>query len=192
MKRNKTALMCATALLAALCYIGFQFLRIDIPIGVSKTAIHFGNTFCVLAALLIGGPAGGAAGAIGMGIADLTGGYATSAPKTIIMKLMIGVIAGLIAHKLGHIDEHTNDKKYMLKWAILASSGAMLFNIILDPIFSYFYKNFLLGIPSDAALIMTAWSTGSTFINAITTIICASLLYIYIAPLIKNLRFLKK
>ncbi len=44
MKRNKTAVMCATALLAALCYIGFQFLRIDIPIGVSKTAIHFGNT----------------------------------------------------------------------------------------------------------------------------------------------------
>ena len=192
MKRNKTAVMSATALLAALCYIGFQFFRIDIPIGVSKTAVHLGNTFCILAALLIGGPAGGAAGAIGMGIADLTGGYATSAPKTIIMKWLIGMITGLFAHRFGKLEDHQSDRGYQLKWALIASSAAMLFNVIVDPIFSYFYKNYLLGIPSDAALIMTSWSAVSTLINAVTSVIFASLLYVYVAPLIKNLRFLKK
>ena len=42
-------------LLAALCYIGFAFFKIDIPVGPEKTAFHLGNVFCVLAALLLGG-----------------------------------------------------------------------------------------------------------------------------------------
>ena len=41
-------------LLAALCYIGFAFFKIDIPVGPEKTAFHLGNVFCVLAALLLG------------------------------------------------------------------------------------------------------------------------------------------
>ena len=57
-----------TALMAALCYIGFTFFKINIPVGEGSTAIHFGNTFCVLAALMLGGVQGGLAGAIGMGI----------------------------------------------------------------------------------------------------------------------------
>ena len=57
-------------LLAALCYIGFAFFKIDIPVGPEKTAFHLGNVFCVLAALLLGGYWGGLAGAIGMTIAD--------------------------------------------------------------------------------------------------------------------------
>jgi uncharacterized membrane protein len=68
--------------LAALCYIGFTFFKIDIPVGPEKTAFHFGNVFCVLAALLIGGYWGGLAGAVGMTLADLTTSYVTSAPKT--------------------------------------------------------------------------------------------------------------
>lgn len=46
---------------------------------------HFGNVFCVLAALLIGGTWGGLAGAVGMTISDLTTAYVTSAPKTFIL-----------------------------------------------------------------------------------------------------------
>ena len=74
-----TVALAQTALFAALCYIGFQFLRIDIPLPGGKTALHLGNAFCVLAALLLGGVKGGLAGAVGMTIADLTSGYATSA-----------------------------------------------------------------------------------------------------------------
>ena len=59
------------SLMAALCYIGFTFFKIDIPLGNQTTAIHFGNTFCVLAALMLGGVEGGLAGSIGMGIGDL-------------------------------------------------------------------------------------------------------------------------
>lgn len=46
-------------LMAALCYIGFAFFKIDITVGTERTSFHFGNVFCVLAALLIGGYWGG-------------------------------------------------------------------------------------------------------------------------------------
>ena len=102
-RSQATIQLAQTALMAALCYIGFQFLRIDIPIGGDKTAIHLGNAFCVLGALLLGGLKGGLAGAVGMTIADLTSGYADSAPRTFFMKLMIGLIVGLVAHHVGHL-----------------------------------------------------------------------------------------
>lgn len=45
-----------TGLMAALCYVCFAFLKIPIPtIGGDFVALHVGNAFCVLAALLLGG-----------------------------------------------------------------------------------------------------------------------------------------
>ena len=67
------------ALLAALCYVGAGYLKIDIPVGTEKTMFHLGNVFCVLAALLLGGMWGGLAGAVGMTLSDLMTGYVTSA-----------------------------------------------------------------------------------------------------------------
>ena len=40
--------LCMAALFAALCYIGFTYCKIDIPVGTEKTAFHLGNVFCVL------------------------------------------------------------------------------------------------------------------------------------------------
>ena len=58
---------------------------------------------------------GGLAGAIGMTIADLLDPvYILVAPKTFVLKLCIGLITGLIAHKIAKISE-SNDKKYIFK-----------------------------------------------------------------------------
>ena len=97
--------------MAALCYAAFAFLKIPIPTpGGGMVALHIGNAFCVLAALYLGGVYGGLAGAIGMTIADLMDPkYVTSAPKTFLLKFLIGLIAGFIAHKLGHITEDHED-----------------------------------------------------------------------------------
>ena len=96
---NKIKVLAQAALCAALCYVGATFIKIDIPVGTESTMFHFGNTFCVLAALLVGGVWGGLAGAVGMTISDLTTRYVTSAPKTFVLKLCIGLIVGLVAHK---------------------------------------------------------------------------------------------
>jgi len=120
-----------TALMAALCYVSFTFLQIKIPVpGGDATSIHIGNAFCVLAALLIGGVYGGLSGAIGMGIADLMDPvYITGAPKTFVLKFCIGLITGLVAHKIAKINEST-DKKYVFKWSVIASVAGLAFNVV--------------------------------------------------------------
>ena len=99
------------AMFAALCYVGFAFFQIKIPVGDSSTSFHLGNVFCVLAALCIGGLWGGLAGAVGMTIGDLFDPvYITSAPKTFLLKLCIGLIAGFVAHKVFHISQEKERK----------------------------------------------------------------------------------
>lgn len=168
------------ALMAGLCYVGF-LIRIDIPIGADKTAIHMGNAFCVLAALLLGGGYGGLAGAVGMTIADLTTGYATSAPKTFVLKLCIGLIVGLIAHGIGKINSRT-DKKGIFTWSLIGAIGGMAFNVIFDPLVGYLYKRFIFGLPEDLSSILLKWSAAATFINAITAVITAVILYCALRP----------
>ncbi len=192
--KNKSTLsrITATALLGALCYIGFMFLKINIPTPAGTTAIHFGNTFCVLAALLLGGVPGGLAGAIGMGLADLMDPlYVASAPKTILLKFLIGLIVGWIAHHIAHIKEHSDDRRYLMKWGFLASLGGMTFNVIADPIVGFFYKNYILAVPYEAAKIFAAWASISTLINAITSVIIATILYTAIIKHVKYMSFFK-
>ena len=56
MTDNKVYRIVLTALMAALCYVAFTFLKIPIPtFGGDYVALHIGNAFCVLAALLLGG-----------------------------------------------------------------------------------------------------------------------------------------
>lgn len=184
-QQTKTKKLALTALFAALCYIGFQFLKFDIPVGTEKTAIHFGNAFCVLAALLLGGLYGGLAGALGMTIADLTSSYATSAPKTFLLKLLIGLIVGFVAHKIAKLSKEHN-KSYIMKWAIIAASCGMVFNIFADPIVGYFYKRYLFGLEVDLAATLAKITAIATFINAVTSIIIASVLYTALRPALKK------
>ena len=172
-------------LLAALCYIGFAFFKIDIPVGPEKTAFHLGNVFCVLAALLLGGYWGGLAGAIGMTIADLTTAYVTSAPKTFLLKLCIGLIVGLVAHKIFHLSaEHP--KKYVARVTILASVCGMAFNIVADPLVGYFYKTYLLGVPQDISKALAKIATGVTAFNAVWAVVLATVLYLALRPALKK------
>ena len=172
-------------LLAALCYIGFAFFKIDIPVGPEKTAFHLGNVFCVLAALLLGGYWGGLAGAVGMTIADLTTAYVTSAPKTFLLKLCIGLIVGLVAHKIFHLSaEHP--KKYVARVTILASVCGMAFNIVADPLVGYFYKTYLLGVPQDISKALAKIATGVTAFNAVWAVVLATVLYLALRPALKK------
>ena len=176
-----------TALLAALCFVSFTYLQIKIPLpGGDASSIHIGNAFCVLAALLLGGWYGGIAGAVGMTIADLIDPvYITVAPKTFILKLCIGLITGLIAHRIAKISE-SNDKKYIFKWSIIASIGGLAFNVVADPVVGFFYKQYILGQPQDAAVILAKLSAVTTFINAVVSVILVVIIYNAIRPILKK------
>ncbi len=172
-------------LLAALCYIGFAFFKIDIPVGPEKTAFHFGNVFCVLAALLLGGYWGGLAGAVGMTIGDLTTSYVTSAPKTFLLKLCIGLIVGLVAHGIFHLGQAREGKKVIIATAAAAFCG-MAFNVVADPLVGYFYKSYLLGVPQDIASALAKIATLTTGVNAVVAVIAASVFYLALRPALKK------
>lgn len=172
-------------LLAALCYIGFAFFKIDIPVGPEKTAFHFGNVFCVLAALLLGGYWGGLAGAVGMTIGDLTTSYVTSAPKTFLLKLCIGLIVGLVAHRIFKLSR-AHSPKYVTGVTVLSCAAGMIFNIIADPLVGYFYKMYLLGLPQDISATLAKISTLTTSVNAVVAVIAASVFYLALRPALKK------
>lgn len=187
-ENEKVFKIALTGLMAALCYIAFMFLKIPVPtIGGDMVAVHIGNAFCVLAALILGGGYGGIAGAIGMTIADLLDpAYITSAPKTFILKLFIGLITGFVAHRIAHITEE-HDKAYVFRWTLLSSAASLGFNVIADPIVGYFYKNYLLGIESSAAKIMSTWAAGITLLNAVVGTAVAVAAYMAVRPILKKM-----
>ena len=185
-RRNETVIKLAqTALMAALCYVAFAYLKINIPMpGGDATALHIGNAFCVLGALILGGWYGGLAGAVGMTIADLMDPvYITVAPKTFVLKLCIGLIVGLVAHRIAKINEST-DRKYVLRWSVIASVAGLGFNVISDPIVGYSYKMYILGQPQEMAEVLAKWSTASTFVNAVVSTILVGVLYNALRPVL--------
>ena len=185
MKNHMAQKIALTGLMAALSYVVFTFLQIKIFLpGGDATSIHLGNAVCVLGALLLGGVYGGIGGAIGMTIGDLLDPvYVVYAPKTFILKLCIGLITGLIAHRIGKISEETDHKRVLL-WSSLAAAGGLLFNVIFDPLAGYFYKLLILGKP--AAEITLVWNVASTSINAVISLIVSVAVYMALRPAMKK------
>lgn len=186
MKNDHVYKMSLSALFAALCYIGFAYFKIDIPVGAEKTAFHLGNVFCVLAALFIGPLWGGLSGAVGMTIADLTSGYVTSAPKTFVLKLCIGLIAGFVAHKIFKISKEQERKIPVSVATAISCSAGMAFNVVADPVVGYFYKTYLLGVPQDAAKIWAKMGAVTTLVNAVVAVIAATVFYLALRPALKR------
>ncbi len=179
------------AMFAALCYVGFAFFQIKIPVGDSSTSFHLGNVFCVLAALCIGGLWGGLAGAVGMTIGDLLDPvYITSAPKTFLLKLGIGLIAGFVAHSIFKLNQDKERKIPLAVAAALSCSAGMIFNIIADPLLGYFYKMYVMGIPQDAATLLAKLSAVTTSVNAIIAVIAATVFYLALRPAMKRMNLL--
>ena len=192
MKSKKTLTLAMAALFAALCYIGFSYFRIDIPVGTEKTAFHLGNVFCVLAALFIGGFWGGLSGAVGMTIADLTTGYVTSAPKTFLLKLCIGLVAGLVAHKVFHISKEDARKVPLPIATVLSCAAGMAFNVVADPVVGYFYKTYLLGVPQEAASIWAKIGADTTTVNAVVAVIVATVFYLALRPALTKAKLMPR
>lgn len=180
-----------TGLMAALAYISFTYLKINVPTPGGYTAFHLGNTFDVLASLLLGGWLGGIAGAVGMGIGDLLDPlYVMVAPKTIILKLCIGLATGYFAHRVFRIQECEGKK--LRNDVFFASGLGMLVNVVGEPIFSYFYTSVILQAPAKASATLAGFNAITTLTNAFLTVVIASLLYLALYPRLKSNGTLKK
>ena len=170
-------------LMAALCYVGYAVFP---AISTSGTKVHVGNAFVVLGALLLGGPYGGIAGAIGLSLADILGGYAASAPRTFITKLVIGLVAGLVAHKIAKISQN-HKKTYIVKWAVLSAVISLGFNCVFEPALKYVWYTLLTPNADKAASAIKALlavTTYATFINAVINSVIAVIAYVALRPVL--------
>ena len=99
--RSTTKELVITGLSIALVFVATCFINIRLPIG-QGGLIHLGNVPLFLVAIILDKKIGAAAGAVGMGLFDLMGGWTPWAPATFI-------IVGLMGYTVGWIAEHKND-----------------------------------------------------------------------------------
>ena len=104
MKTNVKNLVFAS-LLAALACVATMVITVPSPTG---GYMNLGDTVVLLSAYLLGPWWGAAAGGIGSMLADLFAGYAAYAPATLIIKGVMGLLAGFLYQALGR-----------KKWAVL-------------------------------------------------------------------------
>ena len=174
----KTRKLVYAAMFAVINYVAFTYGKITIPVTAgTSTAIHVANAVVVLSSWFLGPLYGGIAGAIGLSIADvLDPRYITSAPKTFLLKFLIGFISGTVAKQF-HLTEKT-DRKEIIGAAAVSAIAGLGFNVLADPIVGYFYRNYILGIPQEAAKIIATWVAGTTAINAVACVFVSVILYL--------------
>ncbi|MGN7409398.1 MULTISPECIES: ECF transporter S component [unclassified Sporosarcina] len=119
--RTKTMDLVLTAILSTIVLVSTVFINIKLPIG-QGGLIHLGTGALFIAAILFGPKKGALAGAIGMGLFDIFGGWIIWAPTTIIARALQGYIVGKIAWSNGHRGD--NSKLNIL--AGVASTPVML------------------------------------------------------------------
>ena len=178
MTNAKTRKLVFTAMFAVINYVAFTYGKITIPVTAgTSTAIHIANAVVVLSAWFLGPIYGGLSGAVGLSIADVFDPrYITSAPKTFLLKFLIGFIAGTLANRF-HLREK-EERKEIISITAISAAAALGFNVIADPIVGYFYRKYLLGIPQEVAKIIATWVAGSTAINAVVCTIISVILYL--------------
>ena len=174
----KTRKLVFTAMFAVINYVAFTYGKITIPVTAgTSTAIHIANAVVVLSAWFLGPIYGGLSGAVGLSIADVFDPrYITSAPKTFLLKFLIGFIAGTLANRFRLREKE--ERKEIVSITAISAAAALGFNVIADPIVGYFYRKYLLGIPQEAAKIIATWVAGSTAINAVVCTIISVILYL--------------
>ena len=179
MKKNNVKRFAIIALMCALCYIGCMFLSIKVATSIY---IHFGNIFCLLTALMFGGIEGGVAGAVGMGIADLTDGlHALSFPKTIVCKMIMALVVGVFAHSVFKVNETKSRKGLFLSLLF-----GLIANVICEIGFGYIYYHFILGTVSDTFTVFFVSKIISVSVTSALTLLVTFLLYFPLYNRIKS------
>ena len=147
-----------TGLMGALVIVG-TFIGIPIPVLGDRTMIGLGNVFCILSGLLLGPVYGGLAAGVGSGVFDLVGGWASSAPTTLINKFMMAFVCGAIAWS------GRSEGRRLYRVIAGAVSGSLTYCVL------YLFKSFveakLEGSADEAMAILLGTKAAATIVNAV-------------------------
>ncbi|MBP3324105.1 MAG: ECF transporter S component [Clostridia bacterium] len=163
-KKNTIYKIATTSIFAALVFVS-NMISVPIPVAIGDVSrIHFGNIFCLLSGLVLGGLQGGLAAGIGSFLYDLTiPAYIASSPFTFVFKFLLAFTAGALS-RIGD----KNGEKFL--WNLLSCTLGQVVYIVL-----YLSKSFFQGLLEGSApmalipSIVTKLTTSS--INAVIAII---------------------
>lgn len=119
--KSKTRDMVESALLIALVFIATAFINIRLPISANGGLVHLGSVMACIASIVFGKKKGALAGAIGMGLFDLTSGWVLWAPFTFIIRGLVGYVLGYIAYL-----NNKNGENFLYNLAGLIVSGILM------------------------------------------------------------------
>lgn len=167
-------------LFAALAWLCFMLLKIDIVHPAGKTPIHFANAVCVLAGIMLGPLYGGLAGSIGLVLADYTAGYAHAALPTFLTKFLIGFLAGILAQKI-KLGTEQQKKQVIIKTMIVSGICLLVVNVLVDPFLRYgIYR--MIGIQKDLAKYLGLFNLASSALNGLIS----SIVLVILFPILKK------
>ena len=87
MKNKKLLKMVVTAMFTAMIFVLTRFISVPVATGY----VHFGDALVYLVASVMGGPWAFFAAAVGEALADVTAGWVSYAPATLIVKALIAL-----------------------------------------------------------------------------------------------------
>jgi len=156
------------------------------------SSFHLGNTFTALTALLLDGVSGGLAGAIGLALADILAGDPGYAVTTFVLKFIIGITCGAVAHKVFKLRELDKHAPGYLAKVIAAAASGLLLNVFTDPFLGYFRNVYIFGQEYTIAKALTKITGGVTFVNSVASTVCVVLLYLALRPALERANLLPK
>lgn len=176
MRNDNITRLTLAGMFAALAFVCFTYLRIEIPMGGGMTGkIYIGHAFILLSALILGAKYGALTGAIGLSLADILAGYTTSAPPTFLAKFLLGLAVAFIAHKVFNLA--AADDKKATKIVTIAAVFGCLVNVITEPLIRYGFKVFVLGLPHQIAYLSAINCAVSMAVSAVPSVILAVFMY---------------
>ena len=172
--------------MAALSFVAYEFFRIPFAGG---SSFHLGNTFTALTAMLLDGVSGGLAGAIGLALADVIAGDPGYAFTTFILKFIIGLVCGGVAHrvfKLKKMERQNVSRGRYLGAVTLSAFSGLFVNVFTDPFLGYFRNRYIFGQAVDLAEVTMKIAGGVTLVNSLLSTVCAVALYLALEPALRR------
>ena len=137
----KVSEIVSIGVLSCLVLIG-TFINIQLPIASQGGLVHFGTAIAVIAVIVYGRKVGMLAGAIGMTLFDILGGWFLWAPATFVARIGLGFILGTIAYL-----NNKNGKSFLNNFIGLVAGG--LWMVFVYYVFeSVLYNNWIAAIGS--------------------------------------------
>ena len=186
MKTNRTEnaalirLVFGAVMAAIICVITI----FRIPLGQSK--VHFANSMCLLAGLLLGPLTGGVAAGLGSALYDvLLGGYDfVNALITFVSKFAMAWVTGMLYRAWEKKHSDADVKATVLPLVLSCIAGALTY-VALYMLKTWLFKMYVEPVPADTIPTVMIGKLIPSLINAAFAVVTAPIFYHAVRPALK-------